>query len=289
MPPPPPPQFSPPRTFTSLVQAFTSFLTVSIHTILYHRSLYPRPSFLTSRAYNTPVHQSRHPAVCTWIADAIAAVTDELLKNTVSRIVLVIYGPATPPPPPSNQAPAPTNTTTSSSSPSRLRALERYVWDVSRFPTMPNSKRDRDTPFSAAEGAEDENVDLEEQFRAALLKLDARGSALAPLPPGCTFTVAVELKDEHGVDAPLGHPQPWIPADPALQATKSKEASSGGESNEEGAERRGADLGGARTTPVRAVRAGEMMFEMWIEEGRAKVEMEEGLAHASNEGSAEFG
>jgi mitotic spindle assembly checkpoint protein MAD2B len=37
--------------------------------------------------------------------------------------------------------------------------------------------------------------------------------------------------------------------------------------------KRGEDLGGTQTTPIRAVDAGEMVFEMWIEEGRAKAEI----------------
>ena len=36
----------------------------------------------------------------------------------------------------------------------------------------------------------------------------------------------------------------------------------------------GADLGGARTTPIRAVEAGVLRFEMWVEEGKAKFEMQ---------------
>ena len=35
-------------------------------------------------------------------------------------------------------------------------------------------------------------------------------------------------------------------------------------------QKRGRDLGGIRTTPVRAVEAGAFVMEMWIEEGRAK-------------------
>lgn len=143
------------------------------------------------------------------------------------------------------------------------------MWDVSRFPVV--AAEERETAFAAAEeegdedggGTDAENVNLEEQFRAALAKLTACGSVLGPLPPGCTFTVAVELKEE--AEAPIGHPQPWIPMVPSLQATKKEKT--------KGEQTRGEDLGGAKTTPVRAVRAGEMVFELWIEEGKAKREM----------------
>lgn len=253
MPPSPPPQ-----TFTALISAFTSFLTVAIHTILHQRALYPRASFLTARAYNYPVHQNRHPAVCAWVADAVDAVEAELLRSRVARVTLVIYS-------------------------SSCRALERFVWDVSRFPVV--AREERETVFAAeGEGDEDggggtdaENVDLEEQFRAALARLTACGSVLGPLPPGCTFTVAVELKEE--AEAPVGHPQPWIPVEPSLQAAKKKkkEGESGG-----GEQARGQDLGGAKTTPVRAVRAGEMMFELWIEEGKAKLDMDASVLNNSS-------
>ena len=67
-------------TYASLVSTFGSFLTVAIHTILYERSIYPETSFLSARKYNFPVRQNRHPKVCSWINDAVAAVEAELLK-----------------------------------------------------------------------------------------------------------------------------------------------------------------------------------------------------------------
>lgn len=67
-------------TYQAVVSAFSDFLTVAIHTILYERDIYPRPSFLTARKFNYAVRQSRHPKVCKWILDAVAAVEAELLK-----------------------------------------------------------------------------------------------------------------------------------------------------------------------------------------------------------------
>jgi hypothetical protein len=66
--------------YQAVVSAFCEFLTVAVHTILYERDIYPRTSFLSARKYNYPVKQSRHPKVCQWIEDAIAAVEAELLK-----------------------------------------------------------------------------------------------------------------------------------------------------------------------------------------------------------------
>lgn len=67
-------------TYQAVVSAFSDFLVVAIHTILYERNVYPRNSFLKARKYNFPVRQSRHPKVCKWIQDAVAAVEVEMLK-----------------------------------------------------------------------------------------------------------------------------------------------------------------------------------------------------------------
>ena len=67
-------------TYQAVVSAYCDFLTVAIHTILYERNIYPQTSFLKARKYNYPVRQSRHPRVCKWIQDAVAAVEGEMLK-----------------------------------------------------------------------------------------------------------------------------------------------------------------------------------------------------------------
>lgn len=45
-----------------------------------------------------------------------------------------------------------------------------------------------------------------------------------------------------------------------------------------GRSRKGKDLGGVRTTPVRSLEAGAFKMEVWVEEGRGKfqVEIEDG-------------
>ena len=106
-------------------------------------------------------------------------------------------------------------------------------------------------------------VDVEEQMRATRARLSECGAILGPVPEGCSFTVAVELKEES--EPPIGHPQAWVPAQPGLQKTVTKD--------DDGRRvETGADVGGAKTMPVRSVAAGDMLFEMWIEEGKAKFE-----------------
>ncbi|KAI9875276.1 MAG: hypothetical protein M1830_008690 [Pleopsidium flavum] len=258
------------NTYQAIVSTFSDFLTVAIHTILYERNIYPSTSFLSARKYNYPVRQNRHPKVCKWVQDAVAAVEAEILKGTVSRVSLIIYSPTSAP-------------------------LERFLFDVSAFPHVPPSEaltlfEEPPGEPSLREQIEENEprhsntkvpvVDLEEQFRAIFARLAFCSSSLAPLPENCSFTLCIELKDEVGVDPPIGHPQPWIPAQPSLQpADKEQEAAvarDGGENGGGGGRRvKGSDLGGVRTTPVRSVEAGEFVIEMWIEEGKAKRELED--------------
>lgn len=218
-------------TFQTFVGVFSDFLIVAIHTILYERDIYPRESFLSAKKYNYSVRQSRHPKVCQWITDAVAAVQTELLKGTVDRVALVIYSAQDMP-------------------------LERFVFDLSRFPFVP--KEYHFTPMSrTTDDGEDvavlPRVDLEEQMRATMSRLSSCRSRLKPLPENCTFTLAIELRDN--TSPPIGHPQPWIPVQPDLR-----------NSNPEAAKNN------SRTTPLRSVAAGDMVFETWIEEAKAKLD-----------------
>lgn len=220
-------------TFRTFVTAFTDFLTVAIHTILYERGIYPQTSFLSARKYNFAVRQNRHPKVCEWINDAIVSVETELLKSSVDRVAVVIYS-------------------------KQNKPLERFVFEVSRFPAV--SASDIDVALEAADGSLLPIVDLEEQLRATMSKLSNCSSSLGPLPKGCTFTIAIELKGEG--NAPLSHPQPWMPVQTGRNGPSARQAH--------------------MTTPVRAVSAGEMIFETWIEEFGGK-NVEE---HDPNPGSA---
>lgn len=95
--------------------------------------------------------------------------------------------------------------------------LERYIFDVSRFPTWPAapSKESPDESMRAHGGrtmpkefrhetARDDHldtgsinfVDVDEQFRACLRRAAHAMEEMDPLPEGCGFTVAVELKRE---------------------------------------------------------------------------------------------
>jgi mitotic spindle assembly checkpoint protein MAD2B len=259
-------------TYLETLSAFTTFLTAYTHTLLYLRTLYPRTSFVQSRFHNTPVYQSRHPLVCEWIRDAISAVHTELLDGTVARIGIVIF--------------------TAPETGGSAKIMERYMFDVSTFPVVDRNERNMEIAWEApSEDESDEervvrkkgkekewdagvDVDTSEQFRAALIVLTTRASQLKALPPGCSFNVSLELKDEADVDPPIRHPQPWIPVQPSLQKTGRKAVVRDEEEEKEveAGKNEGADLGGVRVTPIRTVQAGVFRFETWVEEGRAKFE-----------------
>jgi mitotic spindle assembly checkpoint protein MAD2B len=264
-------------TYLETLSHFTTFLTAYTHTLLYHRTLYPPTSFVRSRFHNAAVYQSRHPLVCEWIADAITAVREELLKGSVSKIGIVIF-----------------TYDSEREETGSAKIMERYMFDVSDFPVV--ARQDRNMEIEFEQGTPeiqdfdddgvmkrrktkpldgDVDVNLSEQFRAALLALTTRTSVLAPLPPNCSFNISMELKDEGDIDPPIGHPQAWVPVQPSLQKT-GRSAMFRDEFDEEAfelgirREKEGADLGGAKVTPVRSVHAGVFRFENWIEEGKAK-------------------
>ncbi|KAH5679549.1 hypothetical protein HBI21_077340 [Parastagonospora nodorum] len=258
-------------TYLEALSAFTTFLTAYTHTLLYLRSLYPRASFANSRFHNASVWQSRHPLVCEWIRDAVAAVREELLLGSVSRIGIVIFS-------------LPENEATGSA-----KIMERYMFDTSRFPRVERSERNVEIEWESSPEEEEEealggkrgrereldvdvDVNLSEQFRAAFMALATRTTRLEPLPENCSFNICMELRDEADVDPPIRHPQPWIPVQPSLQKTGRK-ATVRDEGEEEEREKgidEGEDLGGVKVTPVRSVEAGVFRFETWIEEGKGK-------------------
>ncbi|KAI7789136.1 mutagen sensitive-26 [Diaporthe eres] len=281
----------------TLFNSFSSFLTVSIHTILYYRSIYPKQTFLSAKAFNLPVHQSRHPKVCSWINDAVDAVMAQAAKGSVERVAVVIHAPLQPAP--------------SKDSPDQQLApgsvLERWMFDVSRFPAWPggieamrnfrgeergvdqlqedeedaeeevgsgdDNPEDAAPDTAAAEGDQAGLVnwtDVDEQLRGAVRRLAYAGETMEALPPGCSFTVAVELRDE--ARAPIGHPQPWIPSQPDLQPGSRTRP------------RKAVGVGSTKTIPVRTVEAGPLFFECWVEEGRTKGALQgsQGLSSGSS-------
>ena len=259
-PPPPPanPNFI--STPAALNRTLTSFLTVFTHQILYLRHLYPLRSFLSTRAYNFPVRQSRHPSVCAWITSAISAVEDQLSKATVREVSIVIFGVET------------------------NEVFERYRLDLRDLPAVVAARGKGglgDVPFEReAEtlGNADEDgssfsnrinvADLEAQFRGVLSRLNSACSRLKPLPGDqeCSFTVTIELKED--ADRPVGilekEERKWIAAEPE-RWPDDKDFNKGDVENPTQVTTEDVTL------PVRRLEAGEVRMEVWIEESKAKL------------------
>lgn len=271
----------------TLLQSFTSFLTVCIHTVLYYRNIYPKQTFLSAKAFNLPVHQSRHPKVCSWVNDAVDAVMAQISKGSVERVAVVIHSPTS-----SSSSPK----VSSAQQPAAGSVLERWMFDVSHFPSWPGGTEalrnlrvegedhhqqddeeigedengsGEDNPADGlvgGGGAADNDIpstvinwtDVDEQLRGAVRQLAYAGESMGALPGGCTFTVAVELRDK--AKAPIGHPQPWVPSQPGLQPKHPRNRQEG----------EWHDVGGASTTPIRAIEAGPLFLECWVEESKAK-------------------
>ncbi|KIY01171.1 uncharacterized protein Z520_02723 [Fonsecaea multimorphosa CBS 102226] len=239
-------------TRRALLDTVTSFLTVATHHVLYLRRLYPPVSFLSARAYNYPVRQNRHPAVCAWVNDAVSAIRDQLDKNTVEKVLLCIYEC------------------------DGNHVLERWTFDLRSFPSIVNG--DVDIPFESTPSDDGDLLnnqvnlaDLEANFRATLSRISTSAARLRPLPEGpdapeCSFTLAIEVKDR--ADRPVGRiekeERKWIAAEPQPRPPSS---TPGLQRND----KESPSLS-ARTHPVRRVEAGELQMEVWVEEAAAKFE-----------------
>ena len=242
-------------THRALLDTLSSFLTVLTHHILYLRRIYPPVSFVTTRAYNYPVRQNRHPAVCQWINDAVLAIRDQLERNTVRTVSLCIFE-------------CTQNT-----------VLERWTFDLHSLPVV--SKRDRDVPFDSGSPVTTTSnttstlpdtplptkinlTDLEASFRATLSRLSTTASKLTTLPSGPTapelsFTLTIELRDT--ADRPVGRisskERQWIAAEP--DPFPSETSTNTTTTTNEGS-----------THAVRRLEAGELRMEVWVEESAAK-------------------
>ena len=110
------------------------------------------------------------------------------------------------------------------------------------------------------------------QFAATISRLSTLSARLAPLPPDCTFTLVVELRDD--AEPPLGSTNNWIAADAGMQRRK------GDAKGQEMGRRKKVE---EKVVPVRKVEAGAFAMEVWMEEAAAKEAMVAELQHGTDE------
>ncbi|EER24515.1 HORMA domain containing protein [Coccidioides posadasii C735 delta SOWgp] len=291
-----------PDTYARLASSFSSFLAVSMHQILFLRSVYPPATFLPVRQYNHPVKQSRHPGVCSWINDACSFVEAALIKSSISAASFVIVSERT------------------------NRPLERYTFDFSQIPQVEST--DIHTLFASAVAAKTGNiekfdifqksanaaqsipksvpstatVDTEAQFRGVLARLASACARLTPLPQHEEYRPALFVILRPNAEPPAGitaEEQWWIPTEPNGLSTVPTESVNGdfperksfGNSNSKGLNENNkrpcpnspktpsngtpnnCKRSRAQTVPVRRVDAGEMQLEVWAEEAYGKFEI----------------
>lgn len=203
---PPPDEPIPQTQARTLLASFTTFLTLTIHTVLYHRHIYPPETFLLAKHHNLPVHQSRHPGLCEWINDSVTQVRELLAHGRLDRVSINLHQF------------------------NSLQVVERWVFDVSSFPSWVDEEAEKNRQAAAAakgkgkevvrpltweergirerkrhkadERTRDELerqgavnwIDVDESMRGALRRIAYAAEAKGPMQDG-TFTVAVELRD----------------------------------------------------------------------------------------------
>jgi mitotic spindle assembly checkpoint protein MAD2B len=196
---------------------FENFLLAYVHTILYHRSIYPSSIFVKSRIYNASVYQSRISVLCSWIMKATTAVHKELSKGTVASIAIPLYHGIV-------------------GEDENAIVVERHMLDVGslsifsgqgemqdierqqRDPLSPESIISVDdwTSFETASSVlpwldktelldEDTRPDLGEQLRAVFLRLEQQCAQLPKLSEPRSFMISMELKDD-AKDSPWQDP-----------------------------------------------------------------------------------
>ncbi|KAI0319771.1 DNA-binding protein [Amylostereum chailletii] len=172
-------------TFNQTVRGITEFIEVAIHGILYVRQIYPAELFIRRKKYETPVFQSRHPALNTYISGAVKAVGEELVLGHVDKVVVVIKN-------------------------KDEVALERFIFTIQNMIDVEAFNKDTGVEGAMALSA------LSQYFRSFLVKLSMMESQLGELPRDGdnSFAILLELKDGKAPAAEPAKetPPPWIPA-----------------------------------------------------------------------------
>ncbi|GBE77692.1 DNA-binding protein [Sparassis latifolia] len=184
-----------PLTFNQTVRGISEFIEVAIHTILYVRQVYPVDLFVRRKKYNTPVFQSRHPALNEYISGAVKAVAEELTLGNVDKVIMVIKD-------------------------KEDRPLERFIFAVRNMIQV--ESYNKDTRVQEAMTA----TVLGQYFRSFLVKLSMVESQLGQMDMGddLSFAIVIELQDDKAPTASQGKDAPpWVPAIPQHTTSNASE------------------------------------------------------------------
>jgi len=173
-------------TFNETIGGIAEFIEVAIHTILYVRQVYPPDIFVRRKKYETPVHQSRHPALNEYISGAVKAVRDELEQGNIEKIIIVIKD--------QNQV-----------------ALERFIFSVEHMIQVEAFDKNASVENAMTPGG------LAQYFRSFLIKINMIESVLGQLELGDDISFAIVLELKENTVPTVSHtkdPPPWVPAEP---------------------------------------------------------------------------
>ncbi|ODQ64113.1 DNA-binding protein [Nadsonia fulvescens var. elongata DSM 6958] len=215
-------------TYSDLLRSFQEFVTVFFHSLLHQRALYPSPTFDVVTRFNVVLYQNRHPGVRDYINELVNQIIDHVSQGTVSRISFVILSTLETP-------------------------LERYVIDVSQFPRVSKGEQEYiidDLNFTWNE--------LQQQYRAVLVRLATISPSFGKLPPYCTFTAMLET--QHDDPALWNYESPWTLASRQDMKGKNRELTYQGQPQ----------VWAVKSRPIRRVDAGLFSFSVWLEEGKSK-------------------
>ncbi|KAK1220017.1 hypothetical protein PQX77_017224 [Marasmius sp. AFHP31] len=172
-------------TFNQTVRGLTEFIEVAIHTILYVRQVYPADLFVRRKKYDTPVFQSRHPALNEYISGAVKAIGEELVRGNVDKVIVVIKD--------KDQV-----------------ALERFIFSLDTMVQIQAFDKDMSVEDAMSPHA------LGQYFRSFLVKLNFVEAQLGQMYLGddVSFAILLELKDnKEPIPKSSKEPAPWMPAD----------------------------------------------------------------------------
>ncbi|KAJ7040413.1 DNA-binding protein [Mycena alexandri] len=174
---------SPPLTFSQAVRGIAEFIEVAIHTILYVRQIYPADLFIRRKKYDTPVFQSRHPALNDYISGAVKAIGEQLLTGNVEKVVVVIKD-------------------------KEEVGLERFIFSIDNMIQVEAFNKDTSVENAISSAA------LGQYFRGFLVKLNMVESQLGQMYLGddVSFSISIELKADNPPGTKDKNPPPWIPA-----------------------------------------------------------------------------
>ncbi|KAF8216008.1 DNA-binding protein [Mycena galopus ATCC 62051] len=174
---------SQPLTWNQTVRGITEFIEVAVHQILYVRQIYPADLFVRRKKYDTPVFQSRHPALNDYISGAVKAIGEQLLTGNVETVVVVIKD-------------------------QEEVALERFVFSIENVVQVEAFNKDTGVEDAISSAA------LGQYFRGFLVKLNMIESQLGQMYLGddVSFSITIELKADNVPATKDKNPPPWIPA-----------------------------------------------------------------------------